>query len=180
MLRGNLTDGQMERSEKLLSKVDDPVTLKNEALINGFVQGLKNEIQGGVLSTSNPQAGIDFFNFENLMRARFDEGLKNKIDPTDLVNPSSEDYIGKDIDKYIPTQAIILERLRQSIGREPEDPPPEDNRNQFEKSMEPPLTMEEWENMSPYKTGDIDPRMNYDDIIKTKQYKDWYKRKPKQ
>ena len=179
MLRGNLTDGQMDRSEALLSKVDDPVTLKNEALINGFVQGFKTTVQGGTLASINPTAGIDFFNFENLMRERFDEGLKNKIDPTDLVNPSSKHYIGKDIDNFISTQNEIIERMSQSLGREREDPPPEDNRNQFGRKPEP-LTMEEWENMSPIKTGELPSGMSYDEIIETKQYKDWYKRKPKQ
>lgn len=65
--------------------------------------------------------------FRQSMYAKFDEGLKNNIPIENLLNPTSEKYIAKDILSYAPTKSDLREALmsyaikreNQIIGKPP-------------------------------------------------------------
>ena len=54
--------------------------------------------------------------FYNEMYKRFNQGIQNKKNTEDLLNPKSKDYIAKDLIKFIPDSAEIMKGLYQGVS----------------------------------------------------------------
>lgn len=64
---------------------------------------------------SNYNARLD--NFYNQMYGRFQKGIAEKKNTNDLLNPRSNDYIGKDLYKFIPDSEEIMKGLYQGVAQ---------------------------------------------------------------
>ena len=108
-LRGFLKNiyAKMHRKEKKFKRL---LTFEE------FVAANKDNILGNAaFAKLNLKAEPRFFQFKLIMKQRFEEGIKNGKNVFELLDKTSEHYILKDIQNYIPTKETQINEVKDSM-----------------------------------------------------------------
>jgi len=151
-----LLDGETT-SKSIVERVGDSINTKDLQYLNNlfvisneenfkfnhkkffdFVNIFKYQISGPIaLQDLDDSKEERLSNFKYIMYDRYIDGLKNGKTPDDLLDTTSESFIGKDIKKFIPDSNFIFKNVIQKLKKEKGDQqiilPPKRKENQTTK-----------------------------------------------
>jgi hypothetical protein len=95
------------------------------------------------------------------MRTAYENGIKEGFAPIDLLSETSPNFIGKNIDKFIPSSSQLMSEIAESAKGS-------------EEGSEIPLNIKSWLEQAPQKP----PGMSKAEWEKSTEYKAWKKLEP--
>lgn len=132
-----LLDGETE-SKSIVDRVGESLNTKDLNYLNNlfiisnengfkdnhnkffdFINIFKNQISGPIaLQDLDDSKEERLSNFKYIMYDKYINGLKNGKSSNDLLEATSEDFIGKDIKKYIPNSNLVFKNVIRKIKKE--------------------------------------------------------------
>jgi len=144
-----LGTNQTQDFYNLIANRNNTDVLLNARYFEEFVAANKDNILGNAaFAKLNLKAEPRFFQFKLIMKQRFEEGIKNGKNVFELLDKTSEHYILKDIQNYIPTKETQMNEVKES------------------------MTFNEEENTD-NSMPQIGPDEDWDDFIKSDRYLKW-------
>lgn len=104
---------------KIFQKIDDPQFVDQHKKFFDFIDKASIAVKKDPnykSMDSNYNARLD--NFYNQMYGRFQKGISENKNTNDLLNPRSNDYIAKDLYKFIPDSEEIMKGLYQGVAQQ--------------------------------------------------------------
>ena len=111
-----LGTNQTQDFYNLIANRNNTDVLLNARYFEEFVAANKDNILGNAaFAKLNLKAEPRFFQFKLIMKQRFEEGIKNGKNVFELLDKTSEHYILKDIQNYIPTKETQINEVKDSM-----------------------------------------------------------------
>ena len=111
-----LGTNQTQDFYNLIANRNNTDVLLNARYFEEFVAANKDNILGNAaFAKLNLKAEPRFFQFKLIMKQRFEEGIKNGKNVFELLDKTSEHYILKDIQNYIPTKETQMNEVKESM-----------------------------------------------------------------
>ena len=104
---------------KVFQKLEDPQFVDQHKKFFNFIDTASIAVKSNPnFKNLDSEYNTRLDNFYNQMYSRFQNGIANKKNTNDLLNPKSPDYIAKDLYKFIPDSAEIMKGLYKGIVKE--------------------------------------------------------------
>lgn len=104
---------------KIFQNIDNPQFVDQHKKFFNFIETASVAVKANPnFKNLDSQYNSRLDNFYNNMYIRFQDGISNKKNTNDLLNPKSPDYIGKDLYKFIPDSAEIMKGLYTGVVQE--------------------------------------------------------------
>jgi len=154
-----------------IKNLNKPDVIANEKLLQDFFTAYTPQIQGAKwYQEANVETPLRIFDFEQIMRKRYEDGIATGKTPASLISQFSADFIGKDLNTFIPSNNLLMKEMMDSL--------------QLEKPLE---NQDEWLKQSPtvndqglkdkYNNG---KKLTREMLEKTTEYQNWLLKKPKE
>jgi len=151
-----LGTNQTQDFYNLIANRNNTDVILNAKYFEEFVSANKENILGNAaLAELNLKAEPRFFQFKIIMKQRFDQGIKDGKNVFELLDKTSEHYILKDLQSYIPTKETQTNEVKES------------------------MTFKEEENVD-NPMPQIGPNQTWDEFTKSDPYLKWQKLKDSQ
>ena len=153
-----------------IKNLNKPDVIANEKLLQDFFTAYTPQVTGAKwFQEANVETPLRIFDFEQIMRKRYEQGIATGKTPASLISQFSADFIGKDLNTFIPSNNLLMKEMADGL--------------QLEKPLE---NQDEWLKQSPtvndqvlkdkYNNGE---KLTREMLEKTTEYKNWFLKKPK-
>jgi len=118
-----LGTNQTKEFYNLIANKNNADVILNARYFEEFVAANKDNILGNAAFVKlNLKAEPRFFQFKLIMKQRFEEGIKEGKNVFELLDKTSEHYILKDIQNYIPSKETQTNEIKESMTfKDPEE-----------------------------------------------------------
>jgi len=153
---------QFQNLSTLMTKTNNSDLVFQEKQFQAFITAYGDQIIGSpAFAKYNVKGKGRQFQFNLVMRTAFENGIKEGFAPIDLLSETSPNFIGKNIDKFIPSSSQLMSEIAESAKGS-------------EEGSEIPLNIKSWLEQAPQKP----PGMSKAEWEKSTEYKAWKKLEP--
>lgn len=104
---------------KIFQNIENPQFVEQHKKFFNFIETASIAVKSNAnFKNLDSEYNSRLDNFYNNMYTRFQDGIANKKNTNDLLNPKSPDYIAKDLYKFIPSSAEIMKGLYKGVVQE--------------------------------------------------------------
>ena len=153
---------QFQNLSTLMTKTNNKDLVFQEQQFQQFLTAYGAQIIGSpAFAKYNVKGKGRQFQFNLVMRTAYENGIKEGFAPIDLLSETSPNFIGKNIDKFIPSSSQLMSEIAASAKGS-------------EEGSEIPLNIKSWLEQAPQKP----PGMSKAEWEKSTEYKAWKKLEP--
>lgn len=146
---------QFQNLSTLMTKTNNKDLVFQEQQFQQFLTAYGAQIIGSpAFAKYNVKGKGRQFQFNLVMRTAYENGIKEGFAPIDLLSETSPNFIGKNIDKFIPSSSQLMSEIAASAkGSEEGSEIPQDIKSWLEQAPQKPpgMSKAEWEKSTEYK-----------------------------
>ena len=146
---------QFQNLSTLMTKTNNKHLVFQEQQFQQFLTAYGAQIIGSpAFAKYNVKGKGRQFQFNLVMRTAYENGIKEGFAPIDLLSETSPNFIGKNIDKFIPSSSQLMSEIAASAkGSEEGSEIPQDIKSWLEQAPQKPpgMSKAEWEKSTEYK-----------------------------
>jgi hypothetical protein len=146
---------QFANLSTLMTKTNNKDLVFQEQQFQAFLTAYADQIIGSpAFAKYNVKGKGRQFQFNLVMRTAYENGIKEGFAPIDLLSETSPNFIGKNIDKFIPSSSQLMSEIAASAkGSEEGSEVPQDIKSWLEQAPQKPpgMSKAEWEKSTEYK-----------------------------
>ena len=153
---------QFQNLSSLMTKTNNKDLIFQEQQFQEFLIAYGKQILGSpAFEKYNVKGKGRQFQFNLVMRTAYENGIKEGFAPLDLLSETSPNFIGINLDKFLPSNRQLMEEIAASAKGS-------------EDGSEVSLDIKSWLDVAPQKPAG----MSKDEWQETKEYKEWKNKEP--